>query len=96
MSNNYPNSRRQINLAEHIGDIEEPQDEEEYTCGPDGEDDNYVQLAYVVCKLKHGKEVAIQRDQLFKTRCTIFGNIFDLIIDSGGTENIILELWLVN
>lgn len=30
-----------------------------------------------------------QRHQLFRTRCTINGNICDLIIDSGSQENII-------
>ena len=59
---------------------------------PDGEDDDYVQLAYVVCKLEHSKEITTQRDQLFKTRCTISNYIVDLIIDSGSCENIFLDL----
>ena len=68
---------------------------EDEVCELDGDDDyeEYEQEEYtcVVRKLMLSPKCddETQRHQLFRTRCTVQGNLCDLIIDSGIHENII-------
>ena len=62
------------------GDDDEVYEEDE------DEGHNYVMRKLM---LMPKKEVSTQRHQLFQTRCTISGKLFELIIDSGSCENII-------
>ncbi|XP_073116020.1 uncharacterized protein [Elaeis guineensis] len=93
-SNECP-ARRQVNLAEHTyceNDLEDEPQEDEGICEPDGGDD-YDKYNYVVRKVmlapKH--EDNTQCHNLFRTTCTIFEKIFDLIVDGGSCENIIFR-----
>ena len=77
--------------------IEKEEDKaDDEVCGPDGDDDDYDyddhnEYAYVVRKLMLSPKSLddSQRHKLFRTRCTMQGSLFDLIIDSGSQENII-------
>ncbi|GKB98265.1 reverse transcriptase [Tanacetum coccineum] len=89
-SNECPN-RRSI----HMVDKDEVED---MLCQPDGDeydDELEYEAEYqpinVIRKLMLApkQEDHSQRHQLFCTRCTINGRVFDLIIDSGSCENII-------
>ena len=87
---NYP-----LRKAIHLVEREEEKEDEVY-CEPDGDekedsDDDVKGRSYVVRKLMlmHKQEDNTQRHQLFRTRCTINNKLFQLIIDSGGHENII-------
>ncbi|XP_010275023.1 PREDICTED: uncharacterized protein LOC104610208 [Nelumbo nucifera] len=84
--------RKAVNMVER----EEEEDiEEEVCCGPDGEDEEgpyeHEKYTCVVRKLmlsQKNKDTS-QRHTLFRTRCTVKGKLFNLIIDSGSQENII-------
>ncbi|KAF2316940.1 hypothetical protein GH714_007154 [Hevea brasiliensis] len=88
-SNECP-KRKSVNIVER-----EPEDEEEEFCGPYGDDfeEEYEQEegVYVVRILILSPKVKdnTQRHKLFRTRCTVNGKIFDLIINGGSQENII-------
>ena len=67
-------------------------------CEPDGGDEYYGEddyandeEAYVIRKLMLAPKCdeKTQRHQLFRTRCTSDGRVFELIVDSGSYENII-------
>lgn len=85
--------RKEINIiewGEHIKDCEEG---DEFLCRPGGDNDGHnfdERQIYVVRKtmLVPKKEEMTQRHLLFRTRCTIKGNICNLIID-GGSKKII-------
>ena len=88
-SNECP-KRKAVNVVEKDDDVVENE-----VCGHDGDNDyeEYEQeeYTYVVRKLmlssKCGDET--QRHKLFRTRCTVQGSLYDLIIDSGSQESII-------
>ena len=73
----------------------EREDGEEYECGPDGRDEEEYESdereAFVLRRmmLTPKCDEQTQCHQLFRTRCTVLGKIFGLIIDSGSCENII-------
>ena len=79
-----------MNVIEKDDDVVENE-----VCGPDGDDDyeEYEQEEYtcVVRKLMLSPKCSdeTQRHKLFRIRCTVQGNLCDLIIDSGSQENII-------
>ena len=87
--------------AVHLAEKEE-EDDDEVCCEPDGngeEDDTYEEdddeeRNYVVRKLMltPKQEENNQRPQLFRTRCTISGKLFELIINISSCENIIIHL----
>ena len=84
--------RKAVNL------INREDDDEAVYCEPDGDDDedlfggeeddgqNYV-VRRMMLAPKHDDPT--QRHQLFRTRCTVNGKVFGVIIDSGSCENII-------
>ena len=84
-SSECPN-RRTINIVER-------EEEEEVCCEPNGEDEYYeevddgIEPSYVIRRmmLAPKQEGSSQRYQLFRTRCTIGGRVFDLIVDSAAT-----------
>ncbi|KAK9144917.1 hypothetical protein Sjap_004820 [Stephania japonica] len=88
--------RMNVPTKKRVNVIERDEEEEVY-CGPDGEDDDcndydegeeqncVVRRLMLTPKLEDGS----QRHKLFRTRCTINGQVFELIIDSGSCENII-------
>ena len=86
--------RKVVHLAER-----EDGDDNEVCYEPDGygdddevyEEDDDEGHNYVVRKLMlmPKQEKSTQRHQLFRTRCTISGKFFELIIDSDNCENII-------
>ena len=89
-SNECPN-RRPVNVIDRG-------DDDEVCCEPDGgdeyhDDDGYGddEEAYVIRKLMLALKCdeKTQRHQLFRTRCTVDGRVFELIVDSGSCENII-------
>ncbi|KAI0514154.1 hypothetical protein KFK09_010188 [Dendrobium nobile] len=89
-SNECPN-RAQLQLAtiegdEISGDNEEQDPELEEVVPDDGEP-----LICVMEKmlLAPRQTPTSQRNAVFKTRCTVYGKVCDLLIDSGCTENII-------
>ncbi|PKU69720.1 RNA-directed DNA polymerase [Dendrobium catenatum] len=89
-SNECPN-RAQLQLAtiegdEISGDHEEQDPELEEVVPDDGEP-----LICVMEKmlLAPRQTPTSQRNAVFKTRCTVYGKVCDLLIDSGCTENII-------
>ena len=92
-SSNCP-LRKVVHLAER-----EEEDVNEVCCEPDGhgddeevyEEDDDEGQNYVVRKLilTPKQEEITQRHQLFLTRCTISGKLFELIIDNGSCANII-------
>ncbi|KAJ1697651.1 hypothetical protein LUZ63_006163 [Rhynchospora breviuscula] len=90
-SGDCPN-RRGINIVER-------ETEDEIYCESDegdeegdfdkGEDEGEPSFVIRRLMLAPKQDDATQRHQLFRTRCTINGRVFDLIIDSGSCENII-------
>ncbi|XP_010276232.1 PREDICTED: uncharacterized protein LOC104611026 [Nelumbo nucifera] len=84
--------RKVVNMVER--DEEEVGDDEVY-CGPDGQDEegtyDHEEYTCIVRKLmlyQRSKDTT-QRHRMFRTRCTVQGQLFELIIDSGSQENII-------
>ncbi|XP_020692921.1 uncharacterized protein LOC110107104 [Dendrobium catenatum] len=90
-SNDCPN-RQQVQLLE--GEQGDEDHDAEQLNEQDFEDlqaDDGEPLAFVMEKLLIAPRQAgaSQRHAIFRTRCTISGNVCDLLIDSGCTENII-------
>ncbi|XP_010247056.1 PREDICTED: uncharacterized protein LOC104590196 [Nelumbo nucifera] len=90
-SSDYPR-RKAVNMVKK--DEEEVGDDEVY-CGLDGEDEEgtyeHEEYMCVVRKLmlfQRSKDDT-QRHRLFRTRCTVQGQLFELIIDNSSQENII-------
>ncbi|GJZ52625.1 putative nucleotidyltransferase, ribonuclease H [Tanacetum coccineum] len=84
--------RKQVNLAKYDENKNEGEDdyfkEDDGVCQPDGGEEDMP--TFVVRNvLLAPKRVDTQRNMLFRTRCTISNQIFDLIIDGGSCENII-------
>ena len=85
-SNNCP-QRRAVNMANYAEEREGFVEDDEGVCLPDGEEDDVP--TFVVRKVLMTPKQEDTRHQLFRTRCTISGQVFEVVIDSGSCENII-------